>query len=112
MRRGALNLLGALAVVESRWGDALRFLGELCADEELPARGRCAYLLAAGDIHLREGSDPVTARSLYERAAALSPGDARVAARLAVPTRLDRPVVTNGIKHLRALQRSILAVNA
>ncbi|HVR62689.1 MAG TPA: hypothetical protein VMU50_12370, partial [Polyangia bacterium] len=91
VRRGALNLLGALAVVEGRWADALRFLGELCGDEGLPPPARCGFLLAAGDIHLREGNDVATARGLYQRAAALRPHDTRVVARQALITRLDRP---------------------
>ncbi|HEY2900606.1 MAG TPA: tetratricopeptide repeat protein [Polyangia bacterium] len=91
VRTGALGLLAALGMVESRWADALRFLGELGANDSLPPPVRCGYLIAAGDIHLHEGADAATARSLYEKARALVPGDIRLALRLAVPDPLARP---------------------
>ncbi|HXI60404.1 MAG TPA: hypothetical protein VNO55_30290, partial [Polyangia bacterium] len=85
VRVGALNLLAALAVVEGRWADALRFLGDLSADETIDAHGRCGFLIAAGDIHLREGGDGGTAHILYERARALVPHDSRLGPRLSFP---------------------------
>ncbi|HEX3694250.1 MAG TPA: hypothetical protein VH374_02580 [Polyangia bacterium] len=91
VRTGALGLLAALAMVESRWADALRFLGELGANETLPPLTRGGYLIAAADIHLHEGADGATARALYEKARTLVPGDGRLARRLASPDPLTCP---------------------
>jgi tetratricopeptide (TPR) repeat protein len=115
VRVGALNLLAALAVVEGRWADALRFLGDLSADETIDAHGRCGFLIAAGDIHLREGGDGGTAHILYERARALVPNDSRLGPRLSFPVAIEaaptEPLLIDDEEEPTGVDLDILARN-
>jgi tetratricopeptide (TPR) repeat protein len=74
-RRQAFEVLGALAVAEGRWHDAIAALETLSADTELSPERRSDFLVAAGDIFARNHHDPAAAAALYERARELWPGN-------------------------------------
>jgi tetratricopeptide (TPR) repeat protein len=74
-RRQATELLGALAVAEGRWSDALAALETLAHDESFPAERRSDFWLAAGDILARDPHDPAASQACYERARLLWPGN-------------------------------------
>jgi len=78
-RRQAFEVLGALAVAEGRWHDAVSALETLSADAELPAERRSDFLITAGDIFARNHHDPAAASALYERARELWPGNSALA---------------------------------
>jgi tetratricopeptide (TPR) repeat protein len=82
VRREALEILGALAVVEERWEDALTALRELAGDDTLTPADRAGFVVAAGDILAHKHSDREGAERLYEEAAALHPNDGRLVTRL------------------------------
>ena len=76
------EILGALAVVEERWDDALGLLLALGDDPATPAREAGGFLLAAGDLRAGKLGDRAGAQALYDRAAALSPKDSRLVTRV------------------------------
>jgi tetratricopeptide (TPR) repeat protein len=80
--RLARQMLGALALVQKRWDDALAVLTALGDDEEAAAEERCGFLMAAGDLVAGQRGDRAGAERLYQRAAALSPHDSRLVPRL------------------------------
>jgi len=80
--REARQILGALAMVEGRWDDALAALAALADDEGLTGAERADVLVAAGDILGGKRGDAAGAQRMYERAAAASPHEARLATRL------------------------------
>jgi tetratricopeptide (TPR) repeat protein len=82
VRAGARQLLGAIAMVDRRWTDALAFLEALGDDQSCHARERGGFLIAAGDIRQHEKHDPDGAQRLYQRARELVPRDARLDTRL------------------------------
>jgi len=75
VRGQVLEMLGALAVAEGRWSDAVATLEALVADEAFEPERRSDFLVAGGDILVRDFGDSLTARALYERARALWPGN-------------------------------------
>jgi hypothetical protein len=78
-RRQAYEVLGALAVAEGRWHDAVTALETLSADTELAAERRSDFLVAAGDIFARNQHDPAAANALYDRARELWSGNSALA---------------------------------
>jgi tetratricopeptide (TPR) repeat protein len=78
----AREILGALAVVEERWDDALGLLAALADEPGAPPADACGFLLAAGDIRAGKLRDRPGAQTLYDRAAALAPKDSRLVTRL------------------------------
>jgi tetratricopeptide (TPR) repeat protein len=86
LAREAREILGALAVTESRWDDALSLLLALAEDPATPPADACGFLLAAGDIRAGKLHDPAGGQALYDRAAALNPRDSRLETRLAGAT--------------------------
>ena len=78
-RRQALEMLGALAVAEGRWEDAITILDALSGDEAFSPEQRSAFLVTAADIYGRNNHDPATAHTLYERARVLWPGNSALA---------------------------------
>jgi tetratricopeptide (TPR) repeat protein len=76
------QMLGALALVQKRWDDALAALTALGEDEEAGLDERCGFLLAAGDLLAAQRGDRAGAERLYQRAAALAPHDSRLVSRL------------------------------
>ncbi len=76
-RREALEILGALAVVDNRWEEAFSALDALAADSTFEPQRRAEFLLAAGDVMARRYGDRDVAEPFYERAQALWPGHAR-----------------------------------
>jgi tetratricopeptide (TPR) repeat protein len=77
----AREILGALAVVEERWEDALGLLAALADEPATKPAAACGFLLAAGDIRAGKLDDRAGAQALYDRAAALAPKDSRLATR-------------------------------
>ncbi|HEY7372692.1 MAG TPA: hypothetical protein VIF57_11070 [Polyangia bacterium] len=75
VRGQALEIVGALAMAEGRWSDALATLQALSADEAFDAERRSDFLIAAGDVVTQHYGDSVAARALYDRARALWPGN-------------------------------------
>ena len=75
VRGHALEILGALAVAEGRWSDAVATLEALAADDAFEAERRSDFLVAAGDILVQHYGDSLTARTLFDRARALWPGN-------------------------------------
>jgi len=75
VRGQALEIVGALAMAEGRWSDALATLEALSADEAFAAERRSDFLVAAGDILVQHYGDSVAARTLFDRARALWPGN-------------------------------------
>ena len=76
-RRQALEILGALAVVDGRWEEAFSALEALAADAMFEPQRRADFLVAAGDVMSRHYGDRDVAEPFYERARALWPGHAR-----------------------------------
>jgi len=76
-RRQALEILGALAVVDGRWEEAFSALEALAADTTFEPQRRAEFLLAAGDVMARHYGDRDIAQPFYERAQALWPGHPR-----------------------------------
>jgi tetratricopeptide (TPR) repeat protein len=75
VRGQALEIVGALAMAEGRWSDALATLEALSADQAFDDERRADFLIAAGDILVQHYGDSVAARTLYDRARALWPGN-------------------------------------
>jgi tetratricopeptide (TPR) repeat protein len=71
-RREALEMVGALAVAEGRWSDALGALEVLSADEAFTPERRSDFFVTAADIRVRN-RDMGAAQRLYDRARALWP---------------------------------------
>jgi tetratricopeptide (TPR) repeat protein len=76
-RRQALEILGALAVVEGRWEEAFSALDALASDTTFEPDRRAGFLLAAGDVMARRYGDRDVAEPFYERAQAVWPGHPR-----------------------------------
>src|SRR6185312_12353535 len=76
-RRQALEILGALAIVDGRWEEAFSALDALASDTTFEADRRAAFLLAAGDVMSRRYGDRGLAAPFYERAQAVWPGHPR-----------------------------------
>ena len=76
-RRQALEILGALALVDGRWEEAFSALDALASDTTFEAERRAAFLLAAGDVMARRYGDRDVAEPFYERAQAVWPGHPR-----------------------------------
>ncbi len=76
-RRQALEILGALAVVDGRWEEAFSALEALAADTTFEPQRRAEFLLAAGDVMSRHYGDREVAEPFYERARVLWPGHVR-----------------------------------
>ena len=75
VRGQALEIVGALAMAEGRWSDAIATLEALSADEAFDDERRSDFLVAAGDILVQHYGDSVAARTLFDRARALWPGN-------------------------------------
>jgi predicted RNA polymerase sigma factor len=75
VRGQALEIVGALAMVEGRWSDALATLEALAADGTFDDERRADFLIAAGDILVQQYGDTMSARTLFDRARALWPGN-------------------------------------
>jgi tetratricopeptide (TPR) repeat protein len=75
VRGQALEIVGALAMAEGRWSDALATLEALSADEAFDAERRSDFLVAAGDILVQHYGDSMAARTFYDRARALWSGN-------------------------------------
>ena len=80
--REARQVLGALAVSEKRWEDALAQLTALAEDPETPAAEAAGFWLAAGDIRANRLNDKPGGQALWDRAAALAPKDSRLVSRM------------------------------
>jgi tetratricopeptide (TPR) repeat protein len=78
-RRQALEILGALAVVDGRWEEAFSALDALASDTTFEPQRRAEFLLAAGDVMARHYGDRDVAEPFHERAQALWPGNDRFA---------------------------------
>ena len=76
-RRQSLEMLGALAVVEARWEEAIAVLEALAGDPAFEAERRAGFLVAAGDVMMRRYGDPELADPFYVRARELWPGHPR-----------------------------------
>lgn len=76
-RREALEILGALAMVDGRWEEAFTALDALASDTTFEPDRRAVFLLAAGDVMARRYGDRDVAEPFYERAKAVWPGHAR-----------------------------------
>ncbi|HMF42042.1 MAG TPA: hypothetical protein VKQ32_15320, partial [Polyangia bacterium] len=75
VRGQALEIVGALAMAEGRWSDAIATLEALAADEAFDAERRSDFLVAAGDILVQHYGDSMGARTLFDRARALWAGN-------------------------------------
>ena len=75
VRGQALEIVGALAVAEGRWSEALATLELLSADAAFDDERRSDFLIAAGDILVQQYGDTMSARALFDRARALWPGN-------------------------------------
>jgi tetratricopeptide (TPR) repeat protein len=80
--RLAREVLGALAVTEQRWDDALALLSALADDPATPDDAACGFLVAAGDIRAGKLGDRAGGQALYDKAAARAPKDSRLVTRL------------------------------
>ena len=80
--RLAREVLGALAVAEERWDEALALLTALAADPTTPRAAAAGFLIAAGDVRAGKLGDQAGGQALYSRAAVLAPRDSRLVARL------------------------------
>jgi tetratricopeptide (TPR) repeat protein len=76
-RRQALEILGALAMVDGRWEEAFSALEALGADPAFEPQRRAEFLVAAGDVMSRHYGDRDVAEPFYQRARALWPGHPR-----------------------------------
>ena len=79
VRLTARETLGALAVVDRRWADAVSLLDGLGGDEALEPRRRCLFLVTAGDVLLHQQGDVAGAALRYQRARTLNPAEPRLA---------------------------------
>ena len=77
--RPALEVIGAFAVGDGRWQDALAINERLAADDGLDAERRADFMVAGGDICARQYGDEATAKALYDKARELWPGHPRFA---------------------------------
>jgi tetratricopeptide (TPR) repeat protein len=75
VRGQALEIVGALAMAEGRWSDAIATLEALSVDQAFDDERRSDFLVAAGDILVQHYGDSMTARTLFDRARALWPGN-------------------------------------
>ena len=75
VRGQALEIVGALAMAEGRWSDAIATLEALSADQAFDDERRSDFLVAAGDILVQHYGDTMTARTLFDRARVLWPGN-------------------------------------
>jgi len=75
VRGQALEIVGALAMAEGRWSDALATLEALSGDEAFEVERRSDFMIAAGDILVQHYGDTMAARALFDRARALWPGN-------------------------------------
>jgi Tfp pilus assembly protein PilF len=75
VRGQALEIVGALAMAEGRWSDALATLEALSADDAFNEERRSDFLIAAGDILVQHYGDTMAARALFDRARLLWPGN-------------------------------------
>jgi tetratricopeptide (TPR) repeat protein len=78
-RRQALEVLGALAITDGRWEDALVALEPLAGDPTFEADRRAQFLIAAGDVMARRYGDVEVAEPFYDRARTLWPSNPRFA---------------------------------
>jgi tetratricopeptide (TPR) repeat protein len=76
-RRLALEMVGALAMAEGLWDEALAALEALAADTGFEPARRAQFILAAGDVVARQKGDPGAADPYQARARALWPSAAR-----------------------------------
>jgi tetratricopeptide (TPR) repeat protein len=79
--RLARELLGAMAVIEERWEDALALLGALAEDPNVSPADAGGFFIAAGDIRANKLNDRDAGQALYDRAAAVAPKDSRLVSR-------------------------------
>ena len=75
VRGQALEIVGALAMAEGRWSDALATLEALSSDEAFDDERRADFMIAAGDILVQHYGDTMAARALFDRARTLWPGN-------------------------------------
>jgi len=75
VRGQALEIVGALAMAEGRWSEALATLEALSGDEAFEVERRSDFMIAAGDILVQHYGDTMAARALFDRARALWPGN-------------------------------------
>jgi tetratricopeptide (TPR) repeat protein len=78
-RRQALEVLGALAVADGRWEEALVVLEPLASDPVFEVERRAQFLIAAGDVMVRRYGDLEVAEPFYDRARTLWPSNPRFA---------------------------------
>ena len=78
-RRQALEVLGALAIADGRWEDALVALEPLGDDPAFEPSRRADFLITAGDVMARRYGDAEVAEPFYDRARALWPTNPRFA---------------------------------
>ena len=76
-RRLALEMVGALAMVEGLWDEALEALEALATDTGFEPARRAQFVLAAGDVVVRQKGDPGAADPYLARARALWPSASR-----------------------------------
>jgi hypothetical protein len=91
----ALQILGAMAMLERRWGDALSVLDTLGADQRLSPAERARFLIAAGDIAAQRMQNRPASRRFYGRARELVPTDSRLVG-LAKPDEAERAAANEG----------------
>ena len=76
VRGQALEIVGAMAMAEGRWSDAMATLEALYSDTAFfDDERRSDFLVAAGDILVQQYGDTTAARALYDRARGLWPGN-------------------------------------
>ncbi|HXJ21069.1 MAG TPA: hypothetical protein VMT03_12625 [Polyangia bacterium] len=76
-RRLAQEMVGALAMADGLWDEALESLEALAADTGFEPARRAQFILAAGDVVSRQKNDPAAADPYHARARALWPSAAR-----------------------------------
>ena len=86
-------MLGALAVAEGRWHDALSALEALSSDEAFSTQRRSEFLVTAAEIVGRNYRDTTAAQQLYDRAKVLWPHNPGPTRRQP-PRALDPPAVS------------------
>ena len=75
--RLTLEIVGAVALAEGRWEDALAALEIAAADPGFDPVRRAQFLLTAGDVVARQAGDVAVAEPYYARARAIWPSAAR-----------------------------------
>jgi tetratricopeptide (TPR) repeat protein len=76
VRGQALEIVGAMAMAEGRWSDAIATLEALSADTAFfDDERRSDFLVATGDILVQHYGDTTAARALYDKARGLWPGN-------------------------------------